>query len=532
LNTWLSFRSALPSKVAQFSVGGNTYRVSRFVGRHRLGVGLSTAALMAILGMAVLAEHQRRAAERERDIATRQRANAEAVAQFMEEQLGQTDEAGRPTDPLARVDRAQRRAEQLFFDTPEVLVPLQDMLSNLNFALGREEAGRRNLQAIAAMAPKLTDPVSRALALCLGRSLEPQAADALARVDRALQALPTDEGSRHVRSQCLSERSAALHEAGRYAEALRDIEAAHEVAPLLMRRMREMAYWRGKGLLLNEMGQPHASDQAYARVVELMHAAGRAPSVRLAQDLIWRAITHWRMGRPREGLRFAEQATAAASGTDGASSVPFITMIHARLQLETGQLDDARRLLESVMLRNGRLVPPYPRYWDFVAPAHRLRGEHAAAIAVLERDLREHRDSGYAVRNAINAIALAQELLAAREADRALAVLRDVEGNPALQTFRWEAAWARAQALNLATGRAAEAEAAARAAVTVAAQRSPPQGRSALHGHAHLELARALAAQGRDAETRAAAERAAAELEDALGPQHSATRAAMVLARR
>jgi tetratricopeptide (TPR) repeat protein len=271
-----------------------------------------------------------------------------------------------------------------------------------------------------------------------------------------------------------------------------------------------MAYWRGKGLLLNEMGQPHASDQAYARVVELMHAAGRAPSVRLAQDLIWRAITHWRMGRPREGLRFAEQATAAASGTDGASSVPFITMIHARLRLETGQLDDARRLLESVMLRNGRLVPPYPRYWDFVAPAHRLRGEHAAAIAVLERDLQEHRDSGYAVRNAINAIALAQEL----------------------QTFRWEAALARAQALNMTTGRAAEAEAAARAAVTIAAQRSPPQGRSALHGHAHLELARALAAQGRDAETRAAAERAAAELEDALGPLHTATRAAMVLARR
>lgn len=57
---------------------------------------------------------------------------------------------------------------------------------------------------------------------------------------------------------------------------------------------------------------------------------------------------------------------------------------------------------------------------------------------------------------------------------------RELEANPALETFRWEAVWARARALNVA-GRAAEGE-------------------------------------------------AAAELEDALGPQHSATRAATALA--
>ena len=44
--------------------------------------------------------------------------------------------------------------------------------------------------------------------------------------------------------------------------------------------------------------------------------------------------------------------------------------------------------------------------------------------------------------------------------------------------------------------------------------------------------ARALAAQGRADEARAAAARGAEALADALGPEHSATRAAVALARR
>jgi hypothetical protein len=68
--------------------------------------------------------------------------------------------------------------------------------------------------------------------------------------------------------------------------------------------------------------------------------------------------------------------------------------------------------------------------------------------------------------------------------------------------------------------------------LTEAARRAPPDGRSALHGHAYLELARALAAQGRTDEARAAAVRGAEALADALGPEHSATQAAAALARR
>jgi hypothetical protein len=98
-----------------------------------------------------------------------------------------------------------------------------------------------------------------------------------------------------------------------------------------------------------------------------------------------------------------------------------------------------------------------------------------------------------------------------------------------VSTFRWEQHWLRARAHNIA-GHPVLAEAAARAAIAEAARRAPPQGRSALHGQAFLELARALAAQGRAEDARAAAAHAQSELADALGPQHSATRAAITLA--
>lgn len=75
------------------------------------------------------------------------------------------------------------------------------------------------------------------------------------------------------------------------------------------------------------------------------------------------------------------------------------------------------------------------------------------------------------------------------------------------------------------------AEVSARAAVAEGVRRAPPLTRSAVNGNACLELAHALAGQGRRGEMRAAAERAAAELDDVLGPRHRATRAADELAR-
>jgi serine/threonine protein kinase len=508
-----------------------TYRASRFVGRHRAGVALAAGALVAIVTAAGVAEQQRREAEHERDLATRQRVATEAVAGFLEEELGQIDESGRPLDPGARIDLAQRRAEQLFSDAPQVLVRLNELFHTLNTTLFRSGAMQRNVEAIEAAARQIDDPVVRAEAWC-GAEGEMSDAQSIERINRGLAILPTGESSRGIRSKCLFHRASHLRDTGHYTEALRDLDASFEAAPVLQRRMLAAAYQRGRGIVLNELGQPYAADQAYSQVVEMMRAAGRSHSIKMVQDLDWRAIFHWRMGRPREALTFVAQAAdlAKPGGEDTASS-PIMAVLRARMLLDLGRADEALRLLERTQLRDGRLAPVNARAWEFVALVHQLRGDPDAAVAVLERDLAQTRGTGQPVPDAISQVALADALLARHDADRALAELDELDAGPGIQAVRWESLWLRARAHNMA-GRPAQAEAAARAAIVEAARRASSEGHSALRGHAFLELARALAAQGRAEEARAAGDRAVAELADSLGPEHSATRAAAALARK
>lgn len=507
------------------------YRASRFVGRHPWGVGLAGAALAALVGIAVVADQQRRIAERERDLATRQRVATEAVAGYLEEELGRIDEPGRPLDPAARIDLAQRRADQLFFDVPEVLVRLNGLFHNLNSTLERADAKQRNVEAIEAAAQKVDDPVTLAEAWC-GPEAEMSDAQSIVRINRGLAILPPGEGSRGVLSRCLFHRASHLRDSGRYAEALRDYEASYQAAPVLQRRMLAAAYLRGKGITLNEMGQVQAADEAYAQLVDVMRAAGRERSIAMVQDLDWRAIFRWRMGRPREGLGFVTQAAELSKpGGHTPASSPIMTVLRARMLLDLDQRDEALRLLEQAQLREGRLVPVFPRAWEFVALVHLLRGNPDAAVAVLERDLSDAGSHGQPVRDEINRLALADAFLAQRDWKRALATLDTTEAGLDVLTLRWERRWLRARAHNMA-GQATPAEAAARAAIAEATRRAPAHGLSALHGHSQLELARALAAQGRIDESHAAAVRAATALADALGPQHSATQEAAALAAR
>ena len=508
-----------------------TYRASRFVGRHKAGVALAGGALVAIIAAAGVAEQQRREARHERDLATRQRVATDAVAGFLEEELGQIDEPGRPLDPAARIDLAQRRAEQLFSDAPEVLVRLNELFHSVNSTLNRSGAMHRNVEAIESAAQRIDDPVVRAEVWC-GAEGEMSDAQSIARINRGLAILPAGEGSRGVRSKCLFHRASHLRDIGHYTEALRDLDASFEAAPALQRRMLAAAYQRSRGILLNELGEPYAADQAYSQVVEIMRAGGRSHSVKMVQDLDWRAVFRWRMGRPREALTFVAQAAELARpGGKATASTPLMTMLRALMLLDLDRNDEALQLLESEQLREGHLVPIFPRAWNFVAATYQLRGDPDAAVAVLERDLAENRGKGDPVTDLINRMALANAFLAKHDADRALAALDEIDAGPVILLLRWDSLWLRARANNMA-GRPVQAEAAARAAIAEAARRSSSEGHSALRGHALLELARALAAQDRTEEARAAADRAAAELADALGPEHSATRAAARLARK
>lgn len=510
------------------------YRTSRFVQRHRAGVALASLALAAIVTAAGVAEHQRRGAEVERDLANRQRENAEAIVMFLGEQLRQVDEPGLPAYPGQRVDLAQRRAEQLFHDTPEVLVPLYARFHVMNVGLNRIEAADRIAAAVEALAGRSPDPLLRATVWCGPHRDDLSDVQAVERIDRGLALLDSDPGSAATRSRCLFHRSQHMKGMDRFDDALRDLDAAQQADPALLRRVGTLGYLRSRALLLNELGQVHAAEQAQAQLMEQLQAAGRGNDLQMQGDLHWRCIFQWRMGRPREALPLCEQARSHAERAGNTRYLRVADAFRARMLQDLDQAQAARRLFEDALVRDGRLVPPFPRGVDFVARLHQLRGDSAAAVAVLEQDIQQHGPEPRSSWDTINRFELATKHVERGDGARALAVLAALTAlrtGAAEFTFRWEREWLRARAHNL-EGEPVAAEAAARAALVEAGRRGPPDGRSSLHGQARLELARALTAQGRTEESRVEAQRAQAELADTLGTEHSAALAAAVIARQ
>jgi serine/threonine protein kinase/tetratricopeptide (TPR) repeat protein len=502
------------------------YRVHRFVGRHRVGVGLAAVALVSIVGMAAVADQQRRIAEHERDQATRQQAAAEAVAILMEELLGQIGQGGQASGPPELVDHAQRRAEQLFADNPEVLARMQRHFLAVNYALQRGPEMRRNISGMASAAERIVDPVARAEAECAASRSIPQVPERVARIRQNLASLPPGERSRSARWSCLFANVDALLWLGRVDEAEHALDAATREAPPLVRRLREVVFAQTRADLFAVRGMGPDFLRALEEVGRLYEVAGRGRSAEMAFNLGQRSVAVRRMGRPRDALALAEQAERISRDAGPESGLTAESMItRARALLELDRTAEGLPLLEA-----GLALDRYPESLN-LALAHRLRGEHAKAVEVLQADITTQIERGGTGRASFLSVPLAEAWLAKAEPERALAALDVTHLKVDGDMLRWDRAWLRAQALN-ALGRSTEAEAAARAAIAEAARRAPPQGRSALHGHSFLELARALTAQGRAHEACVAAERAALEFYDALGPTHGATRAAVALARR
>jgi hypothetical protein len=181
------------------------------------------------------------------------------------------------------------------------------------------------------------------------------------------------------------------------------------------------------------------------------------------------------MGRPREALQFCEQTRSLAERAGNTDYLRVVDAFRARMLQDLDQAQAARRLYEVALERDGRLAPPFPRGVDFVARLHQLRGNTDEAVAVLERDIEQHGNELHNSWDTINRFELAAKHVERGDGVRALAVLAPLGAGFAELTFRWDRDWLRARAHNLA-GEPVPAEAAARAALTEAARRGPPDG--------------------------------------------------------
>ncbi len=517
------------------------YRLRKFVGRHRVAVAASAAALAAVLTGAGAAIWQAGVARAERDAALLQQARAQASSGFLQSLLQQ---AGVDT-PLTATQLLDRGAAQLDADTtmdPAVLAFLQYEISThyLRFnqtdrevalltksAAGARRAGDRPLEAAAQCAAAwslaqrdlaeakarlaggleamhgLAAPPFRVRADCLrarGRVLDAdgQRADAIALLETELPRLTLDtEADWSRRSLVRTQLTDLYRQDDRVADALR----MNEDGLADVRR-------HGQAGTLNEFGGMNNVAAALARLGE--HRAALAiyrelrtwldrgvfPVTPLAvQSNI--GLAELRIGNPAEALRLADAERLADVKAGNPLLAAVADLLASRALLALDRPDEAARRLdaaEAFLRQNARgnarvLVQASLVRAEILAAT----GPLAPAIALVEQTLAQ---LGYpARRNELNL-------------DRALRLMAQ---------FR------------LAQGDAAGAEVAAGDAVAVATRIARDRTQSAEVGEAALLRVRALLAMGRASETAADVALAADALTHGLGADHALTRAAMAL---
>jgi serine/threonine protein kinase/Flp pilus assembly protein TadD len=115
------------------------YRTRKFVGRHRVGVSLATAALLLIVGFSVTVTLLWQRAERARE-------RAQAVSGFLEELFSAPDPSrshGADTTAREILDQGSRKMDQSFTAQPEVRADLMSTMARAYLSLGQWDEAKQ-----------------------------------------------------------------------------------------------------------------------------------------------------------------------------------------------------------------------------------------------------------------------------------------------------------------------------------------------------------------------------------------------------
>jgi len=204
------------------------YRMSKFVRRHRVGVGVTAGAALALVAVAVLSTVQGRAVARARDHATAEAAKATAMNEFLTRTLAAADPwagGARDVTVVAALDAAADEVGTTFANQPEVEASMYAALGEAYLGLGRLEPATAQVERALGIQATLddADPGAAAdLAILESRLAGAaddfgRAVDAAARAVRGLEEAPSASRGRIVRARLQLGQS--LLDAQRFAEA-------------------------------------------------------------------------------------------------------------------------------------------------------------------------------------------------------------------------------------------------------------------------------------------------------------------------
>lgn len=521
-----------------------SYRTAKFVRRNRVAATLASLALIAVLGGTIANIVQGLNARRQRDFAFRELARAEHVNQL--DYLLLTDAA--PSGQPIRVDELLQREEHMVQreNYNDSATHIKLLIAIGNHYLGRDQNGNamRVFQQAYQLSRSLRDSSARAQASCamamaVDRTGQHSRAESF--IQEGLRELSSDSEFALDRVFCLirgsevaqahgnaqqgivlaREADAALRQVPFQTDSLKlrvllTLAAAHNLAgqprealPLYQQAANELtklglddtrtavAMFHDWGLALMFANDVSNAEKIYRRGIDLSRGSG-ASSAALLNDY---ADSLQQLGRLAEARAYAEQASTQANQSH--DEVQFWESLFERAKIYRIQhdLERATAMLDQLEPLLRRSLPR--AHWRF-------------AWIASERSLmaKDKHDLSTALRLANEAIML----------DEA-AIKNGGEGS-----FMLWMLYARRAHIETAAGNTGQAVSDATHALELAKAITLPGTFSTSVGWCSLVLARALDAEGKHDEARAAARSAAENLEHGYGPDHPQALAARQLA--
>ena len=522
-----------------------TYRLTKFVRRHRGGVLSALLTILVLCAATITTFLQKIEANRQRDAAQFEARRAESSNEFLNLLLlsdGGSNQAS--LSPADRIDLGAKMLELQYRDDPRfagrMLVQLSTQYRGQTFTRQAVELDTRAYD----LGKRAQDPELMALAQCAAADTEasagivtnsPQrlaeAKQLIARLDAPSVALQVDcrraeaalavkqgnmaageqilEGARRLLEQSgqtyraaytsvLSELGGIYNETRRFGQALamtKLIGATHERYGRGGTTGRVMAL-QNEAVVLFNMGEIQGSMGAIEDVRRRRLAIQGDSSEPLSMTGTY-ADRLIRLGRLQEGLQMARAASTRARSSGNTLWLIFTLRTVCIAYINLGQLPEAESTIQetATALGNGATMDQH-----FRGLLERLRG-----LLELKRG-----DAAAALQSANASLA---------------AMAGGANGKP----FDERPSLDLAASAALAMGRSADAEHFARQALDIAQAVARGPDTSADVGEALLLLAKADMAQGRSAEARPLLERAARCLTNGLGAEHALTREALAL---
>jgi len=523
------------------------YRATKFVRRNRTVVALTALAFAATIAGVTGTVLQTRTARRQRDFAFRQLSRAEAINDLNSLLLSDLAPSGKPFT----VDELLARAEHIVgrqhggsdADRLQLLISIgRQYTVQDEYEKARQLLEEAHNQSRAQPDPSTRASASCALAQALSRGADLPRSEAL--FQEGIRELPDEPMFALDRVTCLLRGSEIAQNRGDASQGVARAQAAERL----------LKQWPFRSELL-ELDTTITLAGAYRNAGRLREAsvAFEQAAVRLAalgRDDTQRAGTvfnNWGVtltvdGRPLDAEKILGRAIAIGRDSQGERTVSSMLLVnYARALQDLERLAEAGDYAERGYTKavQGGDNMAIGQALLLRASIYRGQGDleqSAQMLSEVEQRLRRSLPPGHiafaslASQQALNARARGDAPSALQLANQAVAMAQASVNSGRAGAFYLRTFLIRRSEIELQLGHRDEAVADAAQALGQLQADAQPGTYSSYLGHAYLALARALSAQGKGDEARAAARSAEEQLQNALGHDHPDTRAARQLA--